>query len=97
MYLSRSGGVRKGFEIVTLEGALVVIDEIGPMEILSEVFCEAVTQALDLNARVLGAVVQRSLPFSDRIKQREDVQLIEVHPGNRDALVEVILNQLQGA
>ena len=79
------------------EGALVVIDEIGPMEIPSEAFCEAVIQALDSEARLLGVIVQRSLPFSDRIKQREDVQLIEVNPGNRDALVEVILNQLQGA
>ena len=133
----REGAVRKGFELITLdgqrgtlahvniksrrrvgkygvdvgvmarlaapaiiraaqEGALVVIDEIGPMEILSNEFCEAVLQVLDSRARLLGAVVQRSLPFSDRVKQRKDVRLIEVLPGNRNALVEVILDQLRG-
>jgi nucleoside-triphosphatase len=131
----RADGVRKGFEIITLDGrcgalahvnikgrrrvgkygvdvgvmdrlaapavvkavqenALVVIDEIGPMEMLSNIFCEAVIQALDSEARLLGGIVQRSLPFSDQVKQRKDVRLIEVHPGNRDALVDVILDQL---
>ena len=92
----REGGVRTGFEVVTLDGrqgtlahvciksgqqvgrygvdvgaverlavpaiiqaarenALVVIDEIGPMEILSEAFCAAVTQVLDSKARLLGS------------------------------------------
>ena len=78
------------------QDVLVVIDEIGPMEILSEAFCEAVLQVLDINARLLGAIVQRRLPFSDGVKQREDVRLIEVRSGNRDVLVGVILDQLQG-
>jgi nucleoside-triphosphatase len=68
------------------QGGLVVIDEIGPMEMRSPRFKEIVLEALDSRSTVLGTIVQRSTPFSDKIKRRSDVTLIEVQPSNRDAL-----------
>jgi len=76
-------------------GALVVIDEIGPMELRSASFRQAVTGVLESSSSVLGSIVQRSLPFSDEIKRRQDVRLIEVTPSNRDALVDQILGWLK--
>jgi nucleoside-triphosphatase len=76
-------------------GALVVIDEIGPMELRSALFRQAVTQALESGSSVLGSIVQRSLPFSDEIKRRQDVRMVEVAPSNRDALVGQILTWLE--
>jgi nucleoside-triphosphatase len=74
-------------------GALVVIDEIGPMEMFSEAFCAAVLAALD-GAPVFGSIVKRHKPFSDRIKARPDVTVIEVTRENRDSLLDEVLARL---
>ncbi len=128
----RERGVRKGFEIVTLDGQrgilvhsdihdspkvgrygvnisaldtlavasiraavaehkIVVVDEIGPMEILSERFREAVIYALHSDEVVFGAIVKRSLPFTDEIKSMPNVTVLEVRRENRDALLDHIL------
>lgn len=76
-------------------GALVVIDEIGPMELFSPVFCRAVQNALDSPNVVLGSVVRRSEPFADQVKARPDVTVIDVTPANRDALVETVVRLLR--
>jgi nucleoside-triphosphatase len=67
---------------------LVVIDEIGPMEIRSPVFCDVVNEALDSpdTSGILGTVTARSFPFTDAIKKRHDVTLIEVRANNREQL-----------
>jgi len=66
---------------------LVVIDEIGPMEIRSAIFRDAVSEALDSEVPVLATIFARSLPFADAIKSRPDVTLIEVCPDNRERLI----------
>jgi nucleoside-triphosphatase len=66
---------------------LVVIDEIGPMEIRSAIFCEVVNEALDSGAPILGTITVRSFPFTNAIKKRHDITLIEVRPNNREQLV----------
>jgi nucleoside-triphosphatase len=66
---------------------LIVIDEIGPMEIRSVGFRAAVNDALDSELPVLATIFSRSLPFTDAIKSRPDVVLIEVSLNNREQLV----------
>ena len=68
---------------------LVVIDEIGPMEIRSRVFCDAVSDALNSPnvSGILGTITVRAFPFTNAIKKRHDVTLIEVRPNNREQLV----------
>jgi nucleoside-triphosphatase len=75
--------------------ALIVIDEIGPMELFSAAFCQGVTAALDSINPVFGSVVWRSRPFSDQVKARPDVTVIEVNAGNRDQLAAEVLTLLQ--
>ena len=65
----------------------IAIDEIGPMEIRSVVFREAVNDALDSELPVLATIFSRPLPFTEGIKSRPDVELIEVRPDNREELV----------
>jgi nucleoside-triphosphatase len=74
---------------------LIVIDEIGPMEMFSAAFCHVVTAALDGDHPVLGSVVWRNRPFSDQVKARPDVTVIEVNAGNREKLVGEVLSSLQ--
>jgi nucleoside-triphosphatase len=85
-----AGAVRQALE----NGWLVVVDEIGPMELLSPRFRAVVEEALESPHPLLATVVQRKTPFTDAIKRRPDVTLIEVNPGNRDALVESLLRTL---
>jgi nucleoside-triphosphatase len=64
-----------------------VIDEIGPMEIRSAIFRDAVNEALESEVPVLGTIFARPLLFTDAIKARPDVTLIEVRPDNRERLI----------
>jgi nucleoside-triphosphatase len=68
---------------------IVVIDEIGPMEIRSPVFCDVVNDALDSPdvSGILGTISARSFPFTSAIKKRHDITLIELRPNNREQLI----------
>ncbi len=77
------------------KGALVVIDEIGPMEILSEPFRQAVLDALQSESPVLGTVVQRRQPFADQLKTLPGVILLEVRREDREGLLAQILGLLE--
>jgi nucleoside-triphosphatase len=74
---------------------LLVIDEIGPMEIRSRIFCDVVNEALDSPdvSGILGTITARSFPFTNAIKKRPNVTLIEVRQKNREQLVSELLGQ----
>ena len=74
---------------------LVVIDEIGPMEICSAIFRDVVNEALDSEVQLLATIFARSLPFTNAIKSRSDVLLIEVRPNNRDRLISKLSERIQ--
>ena len=57
---------------------LVVVDEIGKMELFSANFREAVSQIIDSGKRVLGTIMLNPNPWADRIKQNPQVHLLEV-------------------
>jgi nucleoside-triphosphatase len=76
---------------------VVVIDEIGPMELLSARFREIVLQILDRDVLLLGSIVRRSMAFSDMIKARADVTLIEVNRGNRQQVADRVLAMIRSS
>jgi nucleoside-triphosphatase len=76
------------------EKRLVVIDEIGPMEIFSGAFCQAVMDALASDSVVLGTIVKRRNMFADKIKALPNITLIEVTTVNRDRMVHEIVKLL---
>lgn len=73
-------------EAAIAAGRMVVIDEIGKMEMFSRRFCEAVQQALDAPVPVLGTLLVRPHPFADAIRARRGVDVLEVTAANRDRL-----------
>jgi len=132
----RTGGVRQGFRIVTLDGRsailshvdikspyrvskygvdiegldrvgvaalrqaireceLVVIDEIGKMELYSPSFREAVLEAIDSGKRVLGTIMLAPHPWVDEIKRRPGVATISVTRMNRGQVLEQVLRWLK--
>ncbi len=65
------------------------------MEIRSAIFRDVVNEALDSEVPLLATIFARSLPFTNAIKSRSDVLLIEVRPDNRDRLISELSGRIQ--
>jgi nucleoside-triphosphatase len=65
------------------------------MEIRSPIFRDTVNEALDSEVPLLATIFARSLPFTDAIKSRPDVTLIEVRPNNRERLVSDLSDKIR--
>lgn len=66
---------------------IILIDEIGKMELFSEKFKNMVMKILDSDLSFLGTIIYASHPWADRLKNRQDIELFEVTVENRDRLV----------
>ena len=132
----RSGGVRQGFRISTLNGHdailahvdnpsryrvskygidtanldnigvaaieravadsdLIVIDEIGKMELFSPRFREAVLKAIDSGKKVLGTIMFNPHPFADDIKRHPNVKVVELTRANHDQVLKEITDWIR--
>jgi nucleoside-triphosphatase len=76
------------------ESDLIVIDEIGKMELLSPQFREAVTQAIDSGKKVLGTIMLNPHPFADKIKRRPEVETLLITKDNRNEVMRKVLDWL---
>jgi nucleoside-triphosphatase len=76
------------------EAQLLVVDEIGLMELKSLQFQEVVMRLLDDPRPMLGTIRYQRNRFCDLVKSHPDVEVIEVSRGNRDALVEMLAVRL---
>ena len=77
-------------ERAVAESELVVMDEIGRMELCSDRFMHAVRAALDSPVPVLGTIQDRHNTFLDAVRDRGDIRIIIVTEFNRDDLAESI-------
>ncbi len=74
---------------------VVVIDEIGPMELCSEKFVDAVNNAFDSDKKIIATIHFRSKhPVIESIKKREDVATYRIDENNRDEMLKTILDLL---
>jgi len=85
--------------ILPIDGNIIILDEIGKMECFSEAFKKAALRALDSPNMVIGTITFGGDEFISRIKQRSDIEIIEVNLLNRDTLPDLILQKavLKGA
>jgi nucleoside-triphosphatase len=74
------------------QGDLIVIDEIGKMELFSELFKEVVVCALESKSPVLGTISLQGRGFIQEIKSREDTEVVFLdrknYPQVRDFIME---------
>lgn len=69
------------------ERDVVLVDEIAPMEIASDLFVHGVRACLDASQPLVGTVHQRSTRgLLGEVKAREDVELLEVTRETREAI-----------
>jgi nucleoside-triphosphatase len=77
------------------EKDLVVIDEIGKMEIYSEKFKSTVEAIFsESNKKVLASIAISKIPFIDKIRRLPNISLFEVTIENREHLIKKIANSL---
>ena len=86
--------------IPALENALkdksiIVIDEIGKMELFSAKFRELVRNILDGKKPLLCVIKENGDTFTEKIKNRGDVSLVTVNYENREGLPEKVLDMLK--
>ncbi len=82
--------------ITLKEGYVIILDEIGKMECFSPKFITAAQWALDSENIVIGTItLGYANNFIRAVKERDDIEIIEVTGANRDVLPEVILDELR--
>jgi nucleoside-triphosphatase len=100
--LNEAGIPRYGVELEFLEtvaapgllaaaesGKVVVLDEIGPMQLYSEVFRDTVLELSRMKCLVFGSIVSRPHEWADDFKTRSNVETFIVNPQNRATLAEM--------
>ncbi len=85
----------KEIQMCLMEKKIIVIDEIGKMELLSPQFQEVVEKALDADNPVLGTITLARHPFAQKVKDRDDVKIIEVTGENRDQVLKTLTKELK--
>ena len=131
----REEGVRKGFELVSLNGKrgilshkdikspyrvghyrvdiegfknfldslpffnplnrLIIIDEIGKMECLSDPFKNLLKKIFDSEKLVIATIALKGSGLIAEIKERQDIQLFEMTKHNKDSLLLEILRETE--
>ena len=74
---------------------LVVIDEIGKMELFSADFRRAISQMIDSGKRILGTIMLSPNPWADAIKRQPQVNLVTVTRTNYQDVLEGLLHWLK--
>ena len=73
---------------------LIVIDEIGPMELHSEKFISAVRAAFESGRNVVATIHYKSKhPLVQELRRREDVITYEINEVNRNKVLEEIVRR----
>jgi nucleoside-triphosphatase len=76
---------------------IIVIDEVGKMEVESQAFIDAVKDALDIDKPMILTLHKKSRnPLLQDIRRRDDVRILEVTPTNRNLLPYKIIRLMNG-
>ena len=98
--VGRYGVDLEAFECVALPalrpspGDVVLIDELGKMELASERFRGAVEEIFDGPAALAATLQVARNPFTDGLRRRRGVEVIRLTAANRDALPEQLAERL---
>ncbi len=84
----------RALEDAAAAGKIVIVDEIGKMELLSTRFQQAVLKLILGPATILGTIVYQPDPRADLFKTLAQVTLWEVDPLKRDELPQRVLEWL---
>jgi nucleoside-triphosphatase len=73
---------------------LIVIDEIGKMECLSDQFKKLISGLFDSEKQVIATIALKGSGFIEEVKRRHDIVLFEITKSNRNSLLSDILKEM---
>jgi nucleoside-triphosphatase len=76
-------------------GGVIVVDELGRMELASAAFRDSVSDLLGRDVAVVATVQRDHHPFIDALKRRPDVGVVRIAEPTRDALPKQLAAQLR--
>ncbi len=89
-----AGSIRNAVE----NAQIIIIDEIGPMELFSRAFREAVVEAMNSGKPLLGTIHFKARdPLINLIRSRDDAEIIEVTHENRAHLHNILIEKITKA
>jgi nucleoside-triphosphatase len=74
---------------------LLIIDEIGKMELYSARFKELIVTAFDSEIPILATILYKPHPFCDRLKNGDNVNIVQLRRDNLESSLKEILKKLQ--
>ncbi|MGG2092151.1 nucleoside-triphosphatase [Bacillus sp. S13(2024)] len=74
---------------------IIVIDEIGPMQIASQTFLSIINQFMQGSQTVLGTIYYDSHPKIDEIKANSKMKIYELTRGNYNDVLSKVINELR--
>lgn len=74
--------------------AVVVVDELGKMELASGAFLDAISELFDGENSLLATVHVFHHPFTDALKRRPDVETVHLREAQRDDLPALLARRL---
>jgi nucleoside-triphosphatase len=74
--------------------SLIVIDEIGKMECLSDQFKKLISGLFDSEKQVIATIALKGSGFIEEVKRRHDIVLFEITKSNRNSLLSDILKEM---
>jgi nucleoside-triphosphatase len=80
---------------ITTRADLYVIDEIGKMELLSRQFRSRIVELLAQPTNLLATITKKGNGFTDQLKRRSDIEIIEVTRKNRDELPDELARKIK--
>ena len=92
-------GIGKTTVIERVAGALerrqvVIIDEIGKMELISPAFKAIILEALESDLPTVATIGVSRIAFMEAVRRRQDVQVIRITRDNREGLRDRLLEMI---
>jgi nucleoside-triphosphatase len=87
----------KEIDLALAQNKIIILDEIGKMELFSDNFKDVVWKALNSVNPVVGTIMFVKHPFADKIKIRTDVKIVDVSQKSKTEVVDTILKELNVA
>lgn len=86
----------KKLQLPVPDGHIIVMDELGIMETVSNDFCDAVLSLLNGDIPIIAAVKNKDRPYLEAVRNHSNSRCFYLTEENRETVYQQVLEQLKG-